>query len=130
MVSHAPAMLFGFVFTGWKASTIWLLASTAEVYLGIGLLIVSPRSRALAVWFFVFQLLETVAFFVRPDRESRIADYYDALDVYFQRRRGLRVSLNDMTASLLFWFMEWSVLILIALWYLIRCRKVFDAARS
>jgi hypothetical protein len=130
IVSHGPAMLFGSVFTGWEASTIWLLASAAELYLGIGLLMANARSRALAVCFFAFELLETAASLIRPDRESRVADFYDAMQVHFQRRPGLQVSLNDVSASLLFGSIEWSILILIALWYLVRFRRAFDAAGS
>ena len=127
IASHGPAMLFGSVFTGWKAATIWLLASAAELYLGIGLLRRNPRSCVLAVCFFLFQFLETVAFLVRPDRESRIADYYHALHAYFQRRPGMQVSLNDVYAYLRFGHTEWGILCMIALWYLVRFKKTIDA---
>jgi hypothetical protein len=127
IASHGPAMLFGSVFTGWKAATIWLLASAAELCLGIGLLRRNPRSCILAGCFFLFQFLETVAFLVRPDRESRVADYYNALHAYFQRRPGMQVSLNDVSAYLRFGHTEWGILSMIALWYLIRFKKTFDA---
>jgi hypothetical protein len=130
IVGRGPAMVFGSVYTGLKASTIWVFASAAELYLGVGLLRVSPRSRVLAVFFFLFQLLETLTFLVRPDRESRVADYYNALHSYFQRRSGVQVSLNDVSALLHFWSIEWSILILIALWYLVSRKKAFRAVNA
>ena len=130
IISHGPAMLFGSVFTGWKASAIWLSAAAVELYLGIGLLMVNPQSRVLAVFFFLFQLLETVAFLVRPDRELRIADYFHALQEYFQHRSGALVSLKDVSGSLQFWSIEWGILVLIALWYLFTSKKAFAADKT
>ena len=112
------AMSFGFVFTGWAAPVIWLIFSIAELYIGTSLLWLKPRAFVLTVYWFIYQFVEVVVFFVRPDRELRVADFYDAMHSYFQRRPGAPVSLSDVSASFQFWSIECGILSLIALWYL------------
>jgi len=127
---HGPAMLFGWVFTGWTASFIWLLASVAELYLGIGLFRLKPRCRTLALFFFAFQFLEPLVSFARPDRESRITDYYHAVKTYYESRSRMPPSSNAVSAGLRFWLLEWGILTLFACWLLVKSAKAFDPDKS
>jgi hypothetical protein len=68
-----PATFFNLKLGRWGALLIYLAMSVAELYLGIGLLKAKTLSRIIAVYFFLFGLLDSVFFLLHPERAASAA---------------------------------------------------------
>lgn len=129
-IVHGPANLFGWTLTAWQSSIVWLIAFIAELYLGIGLLRSRRWSRQFTVYFFIFELLQSAVFLVRPDREERMADYYRAVSAFYESRSHvhMRPNMSQVSASLWFWLIEWGICALFAIFVLTKHRTEIPTA--
>lgn len=77
--THAPAFLLGLDFRGWKAAVFFLAMGTLDVVIGIGLLRLTPWSRVLAIYFFLFRALNTLLTLALPVSRARFEESVDVL---------------------------------------------------
>ncbi len=73
-VIRLPALMFGLVFTGWIATTIYTACTALEIYLGAGLLAHDESARFGAIAYFGFLFANGVADAVRPGAAGRLLE--------------------------------------------------------
>ena len=73
--THAPAFLMGADFTGWEAAVFFLALGTLDAVIGIGLLKLATWSRILAIYFFLFRLINTLVTFLLPVSRARFEEW-------------------------------------------------------
>jgi hypothetical protein len=71
VVTRFPAYLFAKLWTGWPATLIYICFSSANLYLGIGLLRLNGNARRLAIAYFAFALLSSMTFYLAPGAQER-----------------------------------------------------------
>jgi hypothetical protein len=74
-----PAMLFGFMITGWSAKAAYLVLSLLQLWLGVGLLRLRPLSRVLTIGFFALGALNGVSMAFLPGAAARMMEAMAAL---------------------------------------------------
>src|SRR5712692_6930859 len=72
LLSSRPALLFGVLIHGWPAKAFYLFYSLACLALGVGLLHLKPLSHALAIYFYLFSLLNIAVNSLLPGARGRI----------------------------------------------------------
>lgn len=121
-----PATFFNLTLSRWGALVACLAMSAAELYLGIGLLKSKALSRSLAVYFFLFGLLNSAFFLLRSERASSAAVGIGPVPLIIRPPTGAIPA-----------FIGWLPLIiaaagaLIPVWFLItRKQRYLDSAQS
>ncbi len=120
-----PAAVFGLVLTGWKGSLVYLVYAAAEVYLGLGLLKLKPLSRTLAVYFFLFGILNSLLFAVLPGRAARMATLMES---FSPTMPGPGAPALALAPSWWFTLVVGVIFMGVPLWFLITRKKAFLAA--
>jgi len=75
ILMHAPAFLMGADFTGWEATVFFLALGTLDAVIGIGLLRLATWSRILAIYFFLFRIINTLVTFWLPGSRARFEEW-------------------------------------------------------
>jgi hypothetical protein len=121
---RSPRMSFGFVFTGWSATTVTLFYAVVELYIGIGLLRRREQIRRLAIYYYLFQFFDVIVFYFRPDREAAVKTYYNARAL-FRAASATSLPVDALSQYLRLVSIEWCLFTLIALWFLAARKKEF-----
>jgi len=125
LATHYPAMLFGMVIHGWPGKAFYVFFSLASVAIGIGLLRLKPLSHTLAVWFYVFGLVNLAANLLVPGAHAR----FEAV-----LQEALRPEQAWMATSarsfLWFGFVCGAVAIALPLWFLVTRKQAYLAAAN
>ncbi len=119
-----PAAVFGLILMGWKGSLVCMIYAAAGLYLGVGLLKLKPLSRTLAVYFFLFGILNSLLFAVLPGRAARMAASINLLPPEMRSPDAVALVATS------WWFTLVMPLICmgVPLWFLITRKKAFLAA--
>jgi hypothetical protein len=118
--SPFPGMMFGLIFTGWAARTVYLGFATIEIWLGVGLLRLNPLSRVLAIAMFGFGILNSALFAVLPGHAERLRAVLDSIPFTMQQPAGYD-PFPSMTVSIVMG----SLVSAIPIWFLIARRHAF-----
>jgi len=118
-----PAVLGGWMITGWMARLFYAGIALIELWLGWGLLRLRPLSRVLSIAFFVLGAVNSLLFALLPGAEARIAA---SLAVFSP---GLRYSSTSQFPSMIgsIAAVPFSA---VAIWFLVKCRPAFHPARE
>jgi predicted secreted protein len=120
---RAPAFLMGIGFSGWKATVFFLALGTLDAGIGIGLLRLASWSRIVALYFFLFRIINTTLTFLLPGSRSRFEEGIAAM----QTALGQQSAPRSPT-----WFgavVELSVMAVVV-WFLFTSKKAFVAANT
>lgn len=125
LVTHYPAMLFGMVIHGWPGRAFYLFFSLAGVAIGIGLLRLKPLSHTLAVWFYVFGLVNLAANLLLPGAHAR----FEAL-LQETLRPEQAWMLTSARSFLWFGFLCGALGTALPLWFLVTRKQAYLAAAN
>jgi hypothetical protein len=127
--SPLPIMVFGSLLIGWSALIVRALYVTVHLCLGVGLLRRGDQSRRFAIYYLLFECLNVIVFLLRSGREARIAVYHDMLS-----ELGPTFGLYFSTASWSHYMraasIEWAILSLITIWFLVKQNHAPNPAKS
>jgi hypothetical protein len=125
LATRYPAMLFGMLIHGWLAKAFYLLYLLASVAIGIGLLRLKPLSHTLALWFYVFGLVNLAANLLLPGAHAR----FEAL-----LQEALKPDQAWMATSarsfLWFGFVLGALATAVPLWFLVTRKEAYLAAAN
>ena len=119
--THAPAFLMGVDFAGWKAIVFFLAMGTLDAVIGIGLLRFAAWSRVLAIYFFLFRIVNTLLTFLRPASRARFEEAIALMQTSIRWRSAPRSPI---------WFggvIELTGMVLV-LWFLFTRKNAFLSA--
>jgi hypothetical protein len=115
-----PGMMFGMIFTGWSARSLYLIFAAIEIWLAVGVLRLNPLSRVLAIVMFGFGILNSVLFAVLPGHSERLRAVFDSMPLAMQQPAGYD-PFPSMTATIVLG----SLVSVIPIWFLIARRQSF-----
>jgi hypothetical protein len=124
---NPPRMFFGFVFTGWSATGAILFFAAVHLFIGIGLFLRKEKIRRLAIYYCIFQLCDIAVFYLRPDRDATVRNYFHARVLYIGAS-ATPLSFDGVSRYLNFVSIEWGIITLIGLWCLLLRKGVSSAA--
>ena len=115
-----PVVMLGFVFRGFSGRIIALLFAGVSLFGGIGMLKKQIAANSVAIGYFIFTLLNTFSFWIVPGAFARMRDAWQEMMPFGQ------VPQMDVTSTP-FKLMTLlpTMLIVIALWFLITRRQAF-----
>jgi len=85
LAMRLPMIFLGKLLTGWTAASVYVLFAAAQLYIGIGLLRLNPRSRVLGIYYSVFGAANGILVYAPPGREARLAAMMKAMPAYFHQ---------------------------------------------
>ena len=120
-----PMAFLGLLLTGWIASAVSTLYAAFQMYVGIGLLRLSPRSRVLAIYYSIFGAVNSILFYSLPGHETRIAAMAKAMPNHFHRP-------NRPIAPFPHWPIEMMIVtfMIVQIYFLITRKRAFRASPS
>jgi len=116
-----PAVLGGWMVTGWAARLFYAGVALIELWLGWGLLRLRPLSRVLSIAFFVLGAVNSLLFALLPGAAARVAA---SLAIFSP---GLRYSSTSRFPSLI-GSLAAVPLSAVVIWFLVKCRPAFHPA--
>jgi len=119
-LSPFPGMMFGLIFTGWSARSLYLGFAAIEIWLGVGLLRLNPLSRVIAIAMFGTGILNSVLFALLPGHSERLRSLFDSMPFPTPQAAGYD-PFASMTASIVIG----SLASVIPIWFLIARRQAF-----
>lgn len=120
-----PSMLFGVLVKGVAARVIYLVLLVVLLYLGIGLLRLSPASRPVAIAFYLFGTLNAVVLYFLPGREERLQRLYtESLQMWHMPNSGTRMP--SMQPILLLGTIGAIAFAAVAIYFLVTRRSAFE----
>ena len=120
---RAPAFLMGIGFSGWKATVFFVGLGTLDAGIGIGLLRLASWSRIVAIYFFLFRIINTTLTFLLPGSRSRFEEGIAAMQTSLGQQSAARHPS---------WFgavVELSVMAVVV-WFLFTRKGAFVAANT
>ena len=124
ILAHAPAFLFGAIFTGWIAVAIYVLFGALSVYIGKGLLDLRERARVLAIWWLGFGLVHMGLILLVPSWRHRMLEFQLTLqnqEAPIAFDPGILIALSSAFGA---------IVAGTAIWFLIRNRAAFVRGES
>jgi hypothetical protein len=116
-----PAVLGGWMVTGWAARLFYAGVALIELWLGWGLLRLRPLSRVLSIACFVLGAVNSLLFALLPGAAARVAA---SMAVFSP---GLRYGSTSQFPSLI-GSIAAVPLSAVAIWFLVKCRPAFHSA--
>lgn len=123
LLLHMPVMFFGFLFTGRTASVLILGFGIISIIMGVGLLMLRPWARILAICYFVLCALSSLSFVMVPGAAARL----QTMTVVVQSR----MNLPQAPPPLPTWFFALAGLpvLIVLLWFVITRKAAFTPSR-
>jgi len=120
-ILRLPAVLFGWVVTGWATAVIYTGYTAASIWLGSGVLGLQNASRIGAVVFFALNGANTAVWGLLPDLDGRMLDMENALPNWLRSFGPLPMVEHA------WWFVLFGLLYaLVPAWFLLRRRAAFE----
>lgn len=121
-----PTLLLGIVLRGTAARLVYFVFLAAFLYMGVGLLRLSPPARVLAIWFYAFGWLNTAISWGLPGRDERyrqiLAESASIWGMQLPPPQGLSIAVM-MALGAAFGLL----LSVVAIYFLIARRSAFEA---
>ena len=112
----------GLLLTGWTAASVFVLLAAFQLYIGVGLLRLSARSRVLTIYYSVFGAANGILVYALPGHEARMAAMMKAMPAYFHQPMPTVMPFP-------YWLFEVMILVfmLIQIYFLITRKPAFRA---
>jgi hypothetical protein len=125
LVARQPAFLFGAIFTGWSAGVFYAFFAALSIYIGKGLLDLRERARIAAIAWFGFSLVHLSFITLVPSVRQRMLELQRTL--VQNQPQPIPFDQGMMTNVMLAFT---AILVVTAVWFLIRNRAAFARAEN